>query len=192
MGGQGNVREGFDFAAVVGAHFYDHQARLRRCAKEGQRDPNVVVQIPLGGVDVESACKHIAQEFLGGGFSIASRQTEYWAIPFLSNHPGKLLHGVQDVVDDGGLWMSFPHPIFCDDVLGAKFQGLRDKIIRIKARSLERPKHLPIQVVSGVDGRPHACTMRFTQLQHGRRKAGISHGVSWGKEKPRSSAAGFL
>jgi hypothetical protein len=88
--------------------------------------------------------------------------------------------------------MSFPHPILCDDVLGTKFQGLRDKIIRIKARSLERPKHLSIQVVSGVDGRPHACTMRFTQLQHGRRKAGISHGVSWGKEKPRSSAAGFL
>ena len=73
----GDITEVSDLSLVVGAHFHKGKPGVARHREQGERHPDVVVEVALGGVHLQVASDQRFDELFGGGFSVASGEPEY-------------------------------------------------------------------------------------------------------------------
>ena len=191
MGRFGNARKQVDFSLMVGAHFDRDKVRLGWSIQQGERYPDVVVQIAFCGMHIHPLSQHIANQLFGRGFAVASSHPQHGAIPTSPVGPGEALQGFQFLGNHGDFGMASPLRI-CGDGMGRSLiEGALNKCIAVKVCAAKCEKDMSIQVLSRVRGKSFGGVSGFKQAVDGvgcevEHLACVPH-----KEKPHGNAAGF-
>ena len=138
MGRFGNARKQVDFSLIVGAHFDHDKVRLGWSIQQGERHPDVVVQIAFCGMHIHPLSQHIANQLFGRGFAVASSHPQHGAIPTSPVGPGEALQGFQFLGNHGDFGMASPLRI-CGDGMGRSLiEGALNKCIAVKVCATKR------------------------------------------------------
>ena len=132
---------------MVGAHLYDGDLRIGSDAQKAQRNADVVVQIALGGGNLEFALQYGRNEVLRGGLAVCAgeayngqlalpdvRTMPYCKVPQSSKrvrHPDKTA-----ILRKGGIFIDHRPG-------GSGLQRLCRKGISVKILSPQGKEHLP-------------------------------------------------
>ena len=103
-------------------------------------------------MNLHSLSQHIAQEFLRGGFSVASRQGQHGTIPSSAHGACRGLQRVQHVFHDRDTRLLQPLSAVAHDMGSSLFQGSFHKVVAVKPFSCQRPKHQASERVTRVRG----------------------------------------
>ena len=130
---------------VVGSHFDHCDFRIRAHGQQRQRHADVVVQVAFGGAYAVFFREHCAEEVLGGGLAVGSREpyhrepsaAKVGAMPYC-----KLLQGGECVVgEDQPLVLRKAGPVG-DSPCGAFFQCREGVVVAVEILAAQREENL--------------------------------------------------
>ena len=97
--GFGDRAEPRQLAAGAGSHLHDAEGRFPRHGEQRQRHADVVVEVPVRGVDGVALRQHAAHELLGRGLAAAPRDGEDRNPQHPAVRARQLLKGLEGVAD---------------------------------------------------------------------------------------------
>ena len=161
------AQEGY-LAGMVGSRLDDSHLMLGTDAQQGERHPDVVVEVTLGEEGAEAAAQHGTHQFLRrclavGAGNLQHRDRELTAVP-----GGKLLEGCQHIInqDVAAVALHGVGSLIHDGVRATRLKRRGSKAVTIKSTALEGKEQgtgFHLTVVGGDDGVPEVY---FVELFH--------------------------
>ena len=99
IGRTGYVDQGLDFSGVIRTHFNHGNFHIGSNGKQRQRYANVIIQITASIFNLVFLSQHGGNQFLGGCFSIRSRNSYDGNVQLLAVIPSQILQKQQRVVN---------------------------------------------------------------------------------------------
>jgi len=128
----------------------------------------MVVEIGLGGHDMEFLGQDSRHQFLGGRLAVGAGDTHDRNVELHAVVSGQLLqHGQRILHHDAFAALvvrAFQQEAVDDGILGAGFQGVFRKVVAIEFLSLEREKHHTFLDLTAVRRDPRTLFIEFVQL----------------------------
>ena len=127
---------------MVGTHFNDGHFILLLYGQQAEWHPNVVVQIPCRCPALETRTQYSMEKLLGGGLSIASRQTDDRNVEPFPMVSGKVLESLQSIFSDQYAFVLNASIFIHDHERRLFFEHLGNKVIGIEAISTHCKKNI--------------------------------------------------
>ena len=150
---RGDSGERRDLSRMVHPHFAHRDFVVRLCRQHGERQADVIVQIAYRRVHFPTLAEHGARKVFGGSLAIAAREADHNAAPVAPVIARETLEAVECVVgaDDRHILRPAVAAVHHQRAR-AGGDGLRQKVVRIKAVTFERNEERARRNIARVRG----------------------------------------
>ncbi len=110
----------------------------------------MVVEIALRGVSAVAFAQNGGYQLLGGGFTVGAGDGEHGYLELTAVIGGKLLHGLQHIVNQYTTVVEAVLRIVDNAVRRTFGESLRNEGVAVESGALEREEHSPLAYLTGV------------------------------------------